>query len=102
MVVGRIIRGGCRMLESGRLGRGTQAQWSPRGQCIHRLSVERDSAESQSQQYRWLALTPDLLRLVLRTQPRSWPTAKFTNNLWMPPPRKEHSENSCCHCPLIH
>ncbi len=40
-------------------------------------------AASQSQQYQWLALTPNLLRLVLRTQPRSWPTAKFTDNLWM-------------------
>ncbi len=47
------------------------------------LSVERDCAESQSQQYRWHALTPNLLRLVLRTQPRSWPTARFTDNLWM-------------------
>ncbi len=45
--------------------------------------MERDFAESQSQQYRWLALTPNLLRLVLRTQPRSWPTAKFIDNLWM-------------------
>ncbi len=51
--------------------------------CIRKLSVERDCAESQSQQYRWLALTPNLLRLVLRTQPRSWPTAKFTDNVWM-------------------
>ncbi len=52
-------------------------------QCIRKLSVERDCAESQSQQYRWLALTPNLLRLVLRTQPRSWPRAKFTDNLLM-------------------
>ena len=50
--------------------------------CIHKLCVERDCAESQSQQYRWLALTSNLLRLVLRTQPRSWLTAKFTDNLW--------------------
>ncbi len=49
----------------------------------YQLSVERDCAESQSQQYRRLALTPDLLRLVLRTQPRSSPTAKFTDNSWM-------------------
>ncbi len=34
-------------------------------------AVERDCAESQSQQYRWLALTPNQLRLVLRTQLRS-------------------------------
>ncbi len=45
--------------------------------------MERDCAESQSQQCRWLALTPNLLRLVLRTQPRSWPTAKFTDSLRM-------------------
>ncbi len=45
--------------------------------------MERDCAESQSQQYRWLALTPNLLRLVLRTQPRSLLTAKFTNGLRM-------------------
>ncbi len=51
--------------------------------CIRRLSMERDCAESQSQQYRLLVLMPNLLRLVLRTQPRSWPTAKFTDNLWM-------------------
>ncbi len=51
--------------------------------CIRKLSVESDCAESQSQQYRWLAPTPNQLRLVLRTQPRSWPTAKFTNTLWM-------------------
>ncbi len=50
--------------------------------CIHK-SVECNCAESQSQQYRWLVLTPNLLRLVLRTQPRSWPTAKFIDNLWM-------------------
>ncbi len=50
---------------------------------IRKLSVERDCAESHSQQYRWLALTPNLLRLALRTQPRSWPTARFTDNLWM-------------------
>ncbi len=39
--------------------------------CIYKFLVERDCAESQSQQYRWLALTPDLLRLVLRALPRS-------------------------------
>ncbi len=50
---------------------------------IHKLSVERDCAESQSLQYPRLALAPNLLRLVLCTQPRSWPTARFTDNLWM-------------------
>ncbi len=39
--------------------------------CIRKLSVERDCAESQSQQHLRLAITPNLLRLVLRTQPRS-------------------------------
>ncbi len=59
------------------------SSWSDWSRCIPKLSVECDCAESQSQQYRWLALTPNLLRLVLRTQPRSWPTARFTDNLWM-------------------
>ncbi len=45
--------------------------------------MERDCAESQSQQHHELAITSNLLRLVLRTQPRSWLTAKFTDNLWM-------------------
>ncbi len=60
-----------------------QRHWAEPTRCIHKLSVERDCAKSQSQQYRWLALTPNLLRLVLRTQPRSWARAKFTDNLWM-------------------
>ncbi len=51
--------------------------------CIHALSVERDCAESQSQQHLRRAVTPNLLRLVLRTQPRSGLPAKFTDNLWM-------------------
>ncbi len=50
--------------------------------CFHK-SVERDCAESQSQQHREIAITPNLLRLVLRTQPRSGLPAKFTDNLWM-------------------
>ncbi len=45
--------------------------------------MERDCAESQSQQHLRLAVTPNLLRLVLRTQPRSGLPAKFTDNLWM-------------------
>ncbi len=57
---------------------------------IHALSVERDCAESQSQQHLRLAATPNLLRLVLRTQPRSGLPAKFTDNLRMhcPPSRQ--------------
>ncbi len=51
--------------------------------CIRELSVERDCAESQSQQHLRLAITPNLLRLVLRTQPRSGLPAKFTVNLRM-------------------
>ncbi len=51
--------------------------------CIHALSVERDCAESQSQQHLRLAATPNLPRLVLRTQPRSGLTGKFTDNLWL-------------------
>ncbi len=51
--------------------------------CIHALSVERGCAESQSQQHLRLAVTPNLLRLLLRTQPRSGLPAKFTDNLWM-------------------
>ncbi len=49
----------------------------------HTQAVERDCAESQSQQRRDLAVAPNLLRLVLRTQPRSRLPAKFTNGLWM-------------------
>ena len=45
--------------------------------------MERDCAGSQSQQHFRLAATPKLLRLVLRTQPRSGLPAKFTNNAWM-------------------
>ena len=51
--------------------------------CIRELSVERDCAESQSQQHLRLAITPNLLRLVLRTQPCSGLPAKFTVNLRM-------------------
>ncbi len=50
---------------------------------IHKLSVELDCAESQSQQHLRLAVAPNLLRLVLRTQPRSGLPAQFTDNLWM-------------------
>ncbi len=45
--------------------------------------MERDCAESQSQQHLGLAATPNLLRLVLRTQPRAGLPAKFTDDLWM-------------------
>jgi hypothetical protein len=51
--------------------------------CSHELLVARDCAESQSQRHHKLAVTPNLLRLVLRTQPRSGSPAKFTDNLWM-------------------
>jgi hypothetical protein len=54
-----------------------------RRRCIHELSVKRDCAESQSQRHHKLAVTPNLLRLVLRTQRRSGPPAKFTVNLRM-------------------
>ncbi len=73
---------------------GTFQSWKPRTPShsaadwrvrrIHALSVERDCAESQLQQHLRLAVTPNLLRLVLRTQPRSGLPAKFTDNLWMP------------------
>ncbi len=58
--------------------------------------MERDCAESQSRQYRWLALTPNLLRLVLRTHPRSWPTAKFADNLCMHCHHTFASPHSAC------
>ncbi len=48
---------------------------------IHELSVERDCAESQSQQHPRLDVTPNLLRLMLRTQPRSGSPTKFNRQL---------------------
>ncbi len=72
--------------------------------CIHKLAVERDCAESQSQQYRWLALTSNHLRLVLRTQPRSWPTAKFTMlgyAMARKVPAEAISPSSCAHPPRV-
>ncbi len=55
--------------------------------------MERDCAESQSQQHLRLAITPNLLRLVLRTQPRSGLPAKFTVNLRMHWPAERLKKN---------
>ncbi len=57
--------------------------------------IERGCAESQSQQHLRLAATPNLLRLVLRTQPRSGLPAKFTDNLWMHWNRSAAESKNC-------